>query len=114
MSTQSIYIKNLNYYQYEFENRLLKSVDDLKIYNRFMIGEKPNKDKIFFIKMFNKILCADNCELINFIGDKIKNKTPDCEKNNLRISDVFKEYQKNRKHCGIPDIIEECVGEIQW
>ena len=64
--------------------------------------------------MFNKLLCTDNCDLITFVNKKIKGKLKDCKEKNLKISEIFKKYQKENSDCSIEKILDECIGKIEW
>ena len=118
MGEQSILIKKLENYQEEFDEKLLKLGDNYTLKRRFMIGEGVDYERMMHTKTFYKLLCTDNCELIDWIDKKIKGKLKDCKvkiKKRPTISDLFKLYQQKIKACSITKACGDCGWEeIQW
>lgn len=74
MSYYNLYNQTaLNYYA-KHRQRLLDLSDKEYIYNYFLIGEKINKKEQKFSLVMKELLCTDNCELINYINDKLSGK----------------------------------------
>ena len=108
---QSILVKNIDNYKEDFDKKLLDLGENFLIHKRFMIGEKMDYSKMLFVKSFHKLLCTDNCEIINFIDKKIKGKLKECNvkyKKKPTISDLFKIYQQQVENCSLTQITEEC------
>lgn len=62
-----------NYYVKHRENLLYLS--DREYANTyFKIGEKINKKEQMFSQVMLELLCTENCELINYINDKLSGK----------------------------------------
>lgn len=116
---QSILVKNISNSQQDFDNKILSLGNNFTIYKRFMIGEKMDYDKMMFVKSFHKLLCTNNCEIINFIDKKIKGKLKECgvkHKKKPTISDLFKIYQQQVENCSITQVTEDCCDweKIEW
>jgi predicted acetyltransferase len=74
MSYYNLYNQTaLNYYV-KHRQRLLDLSDKEYIYNHFLVGEKINKNEQKFSLVMKELLCTDNCELINYINDKLSGK----------------------------------------
>lgn len=113
---QSILVKNIDNYQQEFDNKILSYGEDYSLYRRFMIGEGLNYEKMMHAKMFHRILCTDNCNLKNYIWDKINGRLKDkCDKRD-KISTLLKKYREKCKKrcCSDSEAIRKCVGKIEW
>lgn len=73
------YQTTLNYYKKHI-GILLSMSDKEYISSYFLIGEKDNKNKTVnkkeqqFSMVMTEMLCTENCELINYINDKITAK----------------------------------------
>lgn len=63
----------LNYYA-KHRQRLLDLSDKEYIYNYFLVGEKINKKEQKFSLVMKELLCTENCELINYINNKLIGK----------------------------------------
>lgn len=62
-----------NYYVKHRANLLYLS--DREYANKyFLIGEKVNKKEQMFSQVMLELLCTENCELINYINDKLSGK----------------------------------------
>lgn len=69
---QSVQTISPEYYQEKYEKRLLNLANKENLWERFMLGEKMDKD--LFLHTFFMIdkVCPINCEVYNFIWDKIE------------------------------------------
>lgn len=116
MSAQSILTESIENHQYEFDRKLLDAGDKFTMHKRFMVGTGINIDRMMHIKSFHKLLCTDNCELIDFINKKIKGEIKDCDmKGKLKISDLYKKYEEVNGGCSITEACSGCNWEvIEW
>lgn len=119
MSTQSIIDNNIEYQKEYFEKRNLDLGQNFLIYKRFMIGKPVDFNEMMFVKTFHKLLCTDNCELIDWIDKKIKGKLNKIGiKINKKptISDLFKIYQQQVEACSVTNVTSECCNweQIKW
>ena len=74
MSLYNLYNQTaLNYYA-KHRQRLLDLSDKEYIYDYFLVGEKINKKEQKFSLVMKELLCTENCELINYINDKLSGK----------------------------------------
>lgn len=72
MSTQSIKEISLERYGYEAEINLKRLSDCRFAKKHFKIGEEINRDKVLHYMFIDRIMCNYNCELINYVNNKIK------------------------------------------
>ena len=119
MSTQSILKNNLESQQRYFESKLLDLGKNFIIHKRFMIGKPVDYNEMMFTKTFYKLLCTDNCELIDWIDKKIKGKLKEEHYKKHKkptISDLFKIYQQQVEACSITEVTGECCDweQIEW
>jgi hypothetical protein len=64
---------SLNYYVKHRANLL--HLSDKEYANKyFLIGEKVNKKEQMFSQVMLELLCTENCELINYLNDKLSGK----------------------------------------
>ena len=71
MSLYNLYNQTaLNYYT-KHRQRLLDLSDKEYIYDYFLVGEKINKKEQKFSLVMKELLCTENCELINYVNDKL-------------------------------------------
>ena len=74
MSLYNLYNQTaLNYYT-KHRQRLLDLSDKEYIYDYFLVGEKINKKEQKFSLVMKELLCTENCELINYVNDKLSGK----------------------------------------
>lgn len=69
LETQSAY----NYYV-KHRATLLHLSDKEFVNTYFLIGEKVNKKEQMFSSTMLEFLCTENCELVNYINDKLNGK----------------------------------------
>ena len=121
MSTKNIKYTTRESYLHKSEEMLMLLSDQYFNKKRFLLGEGADKDKVTFYLQMNNSLCTKNCELINFIQDKIEGRLLKCGVNIGELTD-FSSYVKasedhlNTKCCNGDDIISECCGweEVEW
>ncbi|HSE99899.1 MAG TPA: hypothetical protein VLA48_03300 [Nitrososphaeraceae archaeon] len=90
---QSILDLNRETYLEKAEKNLLQMSDAYFFDKHFKIGEGVNEDKMSFYYQMHRLLCTDDCEMIEFIQDKIEGKLEDCgvkRKPKQTISEVMK------------------------
>ena len=92
----------LSYYA-KHQERLLVLSDKEYIYNYFLAGKKINKKEQRFSFIMEEILKTQNCELINYINDKLKV--------NLETSCKVKSTEKPIVVYNITQIIEK---KMEW
>lgn len=80
---QSLKIQNIESYQKQFEEELLCFADRENVNKRFMLGEKYPTDKALHTIMMQEKMCPENCEMVDYIRDKISG-----ELNNRKIEDI--------------------------
>lgn len=68
-----------NYYV-KHRTNLLHLSDKEYINTYFLIGEKVNIKEQMFSQVMLELLCTENCELINYINDKLNGKLPIVQK----------------------------------
>lgn len=96
MSTQSILERNKDSLLVEYEDKLLQYADDAFAWDKFMVGCEVDKDRIAHAMNFHNLLCTDNCEMAQFIKNKIEDKLG-CKKETL--CDAIDEYKHHHhKH----------------
>lgn len=88
----SVYnLENQTSFNHYVKNRVkFLHLSDKEYVNKyFLIGEKVNKKEQMFSQVMLELLCTENCELINYINDKLEGK-----------SEVKKcKPKKNKKDC---------------
>lgn len=95
MSSYSLQILNSEKYSQEFEENILYSFDNYIYKKHFRVGEGIKDEKeLKHNLIFSRILCEDNCEIINYIQDKIMGKLEDCTKNKKNISQTLIKFSK--------------------
>jgi hypothetical protein len=72
MSSQSIKELNLETYYKKAENKLISLSDDYFYYNKLRVGKDANRSEVQFYMQNYRFLNTGECELNNFIEDKIK------------------------------------------
>jgi hypothetical protein len=95
-----------NYYK-KHRQILLDMSDKEYIYNYFLVGEKINKKEQQFSLVMKEMLCTENCELINYINDKINGKLESKIQSGLEI---IKQDNKNITY-NVTQVIET---PMQW
>lgn len=63
----------LNYYKKHSERILDLSTKEY-INTYFLVGEKINKKEQQFSLIMKELLCTENCEIINYINDKLEGR----------------------------------------
>lgn len=74
MSTQSINELSQNRYAIENQKSMFALSDAYFYKEYYMLGEGASFDKMYHSLLFNRILCEDNCEIVDYIKEKICGK----------------------------------------
>jgi len=118
MSAQNILYLNREVYLEKAEKNLLQMSDAYFFDKHFKIGEGVNEDKMSFYYKMHRLLCTDDCEMIEFIQDKIEGKLEEScgikRKPKQTISEVMKiaEEHFEDKCC---EVISDCGWNLkEW
>jgi len=119
MSSLTIQQNNIESYQIKFDNLLKYFANKSWLYEHYRVGGEENPIKIAHALLLSRVMCSNDCSVINFINDKINGKIDkSCHKKPL--SDKVKEY---KKECGYnptdSEIINACcntsdIKASQW
>jgi hypothetical protein len=120
MGTQSILVKNEKSYAKDFEHKLLKYSDDFFIKKNFLMGNGVDIDKLRHAMVFNRLLSAPSCKLIDFINDKISGKLDEVTKTKRKkrvltesLLSILREEIKDHTDS---EILNDCCGwdSVEW
>lgn len=112
---QSLQTINPQYYQEKYENRLINLAHKENLWERFMLGEKMDKDMFLHTFLMGDKVCPSSCEMKDYIWDKIEGKLKDkCPPKKSGIYQAIQVYEKVIKKEDGCSVIEECVPKIEW
>lgn len=75
MSTYSLNILDSKKYQKEFQENIIYSFEQYIYKEHFRLGNGiGNEDELKHNLILSRILCEDNCEIVNYIQDKLEGK----------------------------------------
>lgn len=74
MSQQQLNKTDLDKYYNKAYNTLLKEADLYYLTEYYALEAKFNKAKLIYANIIEKILCTDNCSILDWVDDKIKGK----------------------------------------
>ena len=80
MSTQSILLKDKAHYAKEFEKQILWNADRYYMYRFYRLGEDINFNEAMYYSKMGSFICTKNCELIDWIKNKMEAKLDVCDK----------------------------------
>lgn len=115
--TQSILTKNKCTLALEYESKLEHNANNKYAFEKFLIGQNISTDLLQHDLRLYRIFNTDNCELANFIQNKIENY---CNFKTENLHKCFKKYRKhNKKECSDTEIVIECcslsdLGATEW
>ena len=116
MSTQSILEISRERYREEAEETLLQFSDKYFYDKHFKLGCGIDRDKILHYMIIDRSLCTNNCELINYVEDKIAGRLEDTVRKSrqTRLQELIQKLAKQNKQ--IEDEIEQKVfwSDTQW
>ena len=75
MSTQSILLKDKAHYAKEFEKQILWNADRYYMHRFYKLGEDMNFNEAMYYSKMGSFICTKNCELIDWIKNKLEGKT---------------------------------------
>lgn len=119
MSTQSILELNRQTLLEEYEEQLLYYGDAFYVNQKFLVGEEVEMDRVQHVMNFHRLLCTDNCEMVEFIKAKIEGEVG-CSKE--KLCDLIKEYKNCHpecQECSDNEVLNECcdissIGKTDW
>lgn len=74
MSVYNLENQSVYNYHVKYRKAILDFSDREYINTYFLVGEKIDKKEQRFSLVMNELLCAENCELVNFINDTIQGR----------------------------------------
>lgn len=90
MSTYNLNTLNRNRFFEEAEQTLMDSFKKNYFYKHYKIGDgKEDLDKIEHAINMRRIMCSSNCEIINYIQDKIEGKLIGTKKKKNSLLEVI-------------------------
>jgi len=118
---QSILDLNRETYLEKAEKNLLQMSDSYYFQKKFKMGEGADEDKVEFYSQMYRLLCTDNCEMKDFIQNKIEGKLDEL---NIKvapkqtISEILmlaKQYLETQD-CTLDEAISNCCEweNILW
>ena len=121
MSTQQILPKSKENYYQKISEITRCSANNYYMYSHFRIGENINYLEVMYYNELKRILCEDNCELIDWIKKKLEGRLEDCgikSKKRGQLIDVLNQAQKHTKCNNQTDAVCECLpnwaGTVEW
>lgn len=113
---QSILVTSIQGYQDKYTKRILEYGRAYMMKKRFLLGEGLDYKKVFHAKMLYKTLCTENCDLEQYIWDKINGKLKDKCSREKPLKHLIEQYKKecNKPSCTDSEVITECAGKIEW
>lgn len=107
MSTYSLEILDAEKYQKEFEENIIYSFEQYIYKEHFRLGNGiENEDELKHNLILSRILCEDNCEIVNYIQDKLEGKLKIPPKKK-KISELLKCYTE-QYNCSNEEVITSC------
>ena len=104
MSTYSLNILDSEKYQKEFEDNIIYSFEQYIYKEHFRLGNGiENEDELKHNLILSRILCEDNCEIVNYIQDKLEGK--------LEISPKKKKRKKLSELLNLCSEQDNCTNE---
>lgn len=121
MSNQSILELDREVYLQKAEKNLLQMSDAYFFNKHFKIGEGVDEDKKDFYYQMYRLLCEENCEIQEFIKDKIEGKLEDCKikpNSSTKLAEILylaKQYLETQE-CSLDEAVSECCSwnSVAW
>ena len=116
MSGYSLEILNREIYEDNFEDELIYNLENYFYHLNFRIGKGiEDIDELKHTRYMYKIMHIDNCEIINYISDKIRGTLPCEKKKSKSLAELMHKYKKHHGF-GDTDIIVPHVywSDAQW
>ena len=112
MSTYSLNILDSKKYQKEIEESIIYSFEQYIYKEHFRLGNGiENENELKHNLILSRILCEDNCEIVNYIQDKLEGKLeiPPKKKKRKKLSELLN-LCSEQDNC----TNEEVVQKIFW
>ena len=113
MSNYSLEILNKDTYVKEFEDLILYNFDNYFMQKHFKVGRGiEDNEELEHAILFHRVLCTDNCTILNYVKDKIEGKLDkkiNHRKRNKKLSELIKASQKEND-CSQ----EEVINIMKW
>lgn len=117
MSTYSLELLDSDKYLEEFEENILNSFDAFYKREYFRIGDGVEDiNRLKHDLVFYRILQEDNCDIVNYIQDKIEGKLENCnkKKKRKRISESLEDFQREN-NCEQNEALQEIFWtNVEW
>lgn len=110
MSSTQILFQNIDNYSQQFEDRLIKQANALWLEYNYLVKSDLDSAEVAHNLVYDRMLCTQNCTLINYINKKIAGKLEKkCKK---RLSDSINNYKSCYKKISCKEAEESCIGDI--
>lgn len=94
---------------YKKHKEYLLDISNKEYINKyFLVGEKINKKEQQFSLIMTELLCTENCEIVNYINDKLSGKLEPKNQNSL---DLVEKSNGGNITYNITQVIKE---EFEW
>lgn len=110
MSTYSLDILDSEKYQKEFEDNIIYSFEQYIYKEHFRLGNGiENEDELKHNLILSRLLCEDNCEIVNYIQDKLEGKLeiPPKKKKRKKLSELLN-LCSEQDNCTNEEVITSC------
>lgn len=113
MSNYSLEILNREIYLEEFEDLIIYNFDNYFMREHFKVGKGiEDTEELEHALLFQRILCTDNCTILNYVKDKIEGKlekNTKSRKKNKKLGQLIKDMQQE-DNC----TEEEVINYMHW
>ena len=83
----------------EAQEHLMQSFKEEYLYDKFKVGNGvKDKNRLEHSMIMSETLCTSNCEIINFIQDKIEGLLEGCHTPRKRFNETISIFEKNYNH----------------
>lgn len=115
MSNYSLEILNREKYLEEFEDIILYNFDNYFMREHFKVGVGiEDIEELEHSMLFQKILCTDNCTILNYVRDKIEGKLEKKVKRRKKLGELIQTVQKEND-CSEDEVINSIFWSgTQW
>ena len=106
MSQYSLEILNSEKYVEDFEEIILYNFDHYFMQEHFKVGKGIEENgELEHALLFHRILCTDNCTIIEYVKDKLSGKLERPRKRNKRLGELLRTVQE-QENCNEEKAIE--------
>ena len=96
MSTQSISTLSKNKYSEEAQEILIYNFEQYFYYRNFRLGTGIKEDESLHNMYLLELFCNNNCEVYNYLYDKIAGRLEPKRNKKLAISEVIKDHSSHQ------------------